>query len=179
VAEETAPPAASPPAAPPTPAERLATAVATLPGVTRARVLLGEVVADAERDALVPLMTTLRDDPRWSAHARIWPFETGLGLPDEARIVFAEVWPSWWKACAKLGPPNDKAQVRTVARIFAAADRAVTLAGWFGPDVGGLDRQQIIEEEAWTLGVTAPRVRATRRPPKKPVTPGLDPGVYE
>jgi len=44
----------------------LAAAVATLPGVTGVRVLLGEVVADAERDALVPLMTTLRDDPRFA-----------------------------------------------------------------------------------------------------------------
>ncbi len=66
MAEETAPPPASPPPAPTTPAERLAAAVATLPGVTRARVLLGEVVADAARDAVVPLMTTLRDDPRFA-----------------------------------------------------------------------------------------------------------------
>ena len=109
----------------------------------------------------LPVVRALRDDPRWAAQTRIWPFETGLGLPEDARIVFAEVWPSWWKACAKLGPPNDKAQVRTVARIFAAADRAGALAGWFSPEIGGLDRRQIIEEEAWTLGVTAPRVWAT------------------
>ena len=46
-------------------------------------------------------------------------FETGFGAPDDARVVFAEVWPSWWKVCPRLGPPNDKAQVRTVARLFA------------------------------------------------------------
>jgi NADH-quinone oxidoreductase subunit C len=63
VAEETAPP---PPASPPTPAELLAAAVATLPGVTGARVALGEVVADAGRDGLFSLMTTLRDDPRFA-----------------------------------------------------------------------------------------------------------------
>jgi len=105
----------------------------------------------------LPVVRALRDDARWAAGARVWPFETGLGLTDDARIVFAEVWPSWWKPCAKLGPPNDRAQVRTVARIFAAADRAGTLAGWFSPDIGGLDARQIVEEEAWTLGVTAPR----------------------
>jgi hypothetical protein len=122
----------------------------------------------------LPVVRALRDDIRWAAKARIWPFETGLGLPDDARIVFAEVWPSWWKACAKLGEPKDKAQVRTVARIFNAADRAGALAGWFSPDIGDLDPRPIIEEEAWTLGVTAPRERATkqssRRKRENPVT---------
>jgi NADH-quinone oxidoreductase subunit C len=50
-----------------TPAETLAAAVATLPGVTTARVDLGnEVVALAGREGLVALMTTLRDDPRFA-----------------------------------------------------------------------------------------------------------------
>ena len=121
----------------------------------------------------LPVVRALRDDERWAAQARIWPFETGLGLPDEARIVFAEVWPSWWKACAKLGPPNDKAQVRTVARIFAASDRAGTLGQWFSPDIGGADPRQIVEEEAWTLGVTAPRMRRSRTPSPPPTVHGI------
>jgi NADH-quinone oxidoreductase subunit C len=51
----------------PTPADILAAAVATLPGVTATRVDLGdEVVALAGRDGLVALMTTLRDDPRFA-----------------------------------------------------------------------------------------------------------------
>lgn len=125
----------------------------------------------------LPVVRALRDDPRWAAAARIWPFETGFAPPGDARIVFAEVWPSWWKACATLGPPNDKAQVRTVARIFAAADRAGVLARWFSPAIGDIDPAPILAEEAWTLGVTAPRIRATRRSAKKLVTPGLDPGV--
>ncbi|HEU0216232.1 MAG TPA: hypothetical protein VFQ90_06205 [Stellaceae bacterium] len=116
----------------------------------------------------LPVVRALRDDPRWSHCARIWPFESGLGLPDDARIVFAEVWPSWWKACAKLGPPNDKAQVRTVARIFAAADRAGTLRAWFSPDIGAADPRQISDEEAWTLGVNVPRVRSARRAAPNP-----------
>jgi precorrin-8X/cobalt-precorrin-8 methylmutase len=111
----------------------------------------------------LPVVRALRDDTRWAAHARIWPFETGLGAGD-ARIVFAEVWPSWWRACAKLGPPNDKAQVRTVARIFSAADRAGQLAAWFSPDIGVGDLRRIVEEEAWTLGVTAPRMRRSSLP---------------
>jgi len=123
VAEETAPPAAAPP---PTPAERLAAAVATLPGVTRARVLLGEVVADAERDALMPLMTTLRDDPRFAFEQAMdicgvdWPerverFDVvynllSVSLNQRVRIIVTtdevapvpsvhEIWPvaTWWE----------------------------------------------------------------------------------
>jgi hypothetical protein len=45
----------------------------------------------------IPVVRALRDDPRWRDQARIWPFETGLRAPDDARIVFAEVWPSWWQ----------------------------------------------------------------------------------
>jgi NADH-quinone oxidoreductase subunit C len=64
VTEEAAPTPA--PAPSPGPAEKLAATVATLPGITHARVELGEVVASAERDGLVALMTILRDDPRFA-----------------------------------------------------------------------------------------------------------------
>ena len=46
--------------------EALAREVATIPGVTAARVELGEVVAFTERDALLAVMQTLRDDPRFA-----------------------------------------------------------------------------------------------------------------
>jgi len=74
----------------------------------------------------IPVVRELRDNPRWAGRAHIWPFETGLGLPDKTQFVFAEVWPSWWKKEIRpeYGPPNDKAQVRTVAEIFDARDRA-------------------------------------------------------
>jgi hypothetical protein len=133
----------------------------------------------------IPVVRALRDDPRWVNVARVWPFETRLGLADDARIVFAEVWPSWWKACPKLGPPNDKAQVRTVARIFAARDRAGELASWFTPPISDAEAKPVLAEEAWTLGVMAPRIRVAKRPaaphptrgeresvaPPKPVAP--------
>ena len=107
----------------------------------------------------IPVVRALRDDPRWAEQARVWPFETGLGLPDEARIVFAEVWPSWWRTAifADLGPPHDKAQVRTVARIFAERDRAGEFESWFSPPVDAAETSRIVAEEAWTLGVTASR----------------------
>jgi NADH-quinone oxidoreductase subunit C len=126
VAEETTPPPASPPPAPPKPAELLAAAVATLPGITGARVLLGEVVADAVRDTLVPLMTTLRDDPRFAFEQAMdicgvdWPdraerFDVvynllSVSLNQRLRVIVTtdevapvpsvhEIWPvaSWWE----------------------------------------------------------------------------------
>jgi precorrin-8X/cobalt-precorrin-8 methylmutase len=115
----------------------------------------------------IPVVRELRRNPGWADRARIWPFETGLCLPNEAQIVFAEVWPSWWRPQIRpeYGPPNDKAQVRTVAAIFAAQNRAGELAGWFAGDPSLTDEQRtIIEtEEAWTLGVMAPRRRASSR----------------
>ena len=109
----------------------------------------------------IPVVRDLRDDPRWADRAHIWPLETGLGLPDATQFVFAEVWPSWWKKeiRSQYGPPNDQAQVRTVAEIFAARDRAGELAAWFtgAPSLTSAERRVIESEEAWTLGVTAPK----------------------
>jgi NADH-quinone oxidoreductase subunit C len=45
--------------------QTLADAVQTLPGVTKVTIEVGEVVAGAEREGFVALMTTLRDDPRF------------------------------------------------------------------------------------------------------------------
>jgi NADH-quinone oxidoreductase subunit C len=68
VAEQNAPDTETAPAPAPAPTaqEMLAAAVATLPGVTATRVALGEVIADASRDALPALMQSLRDDPRFA-----------------------------------------------------------------------------------------------------------------
>lgn len=117
----------------------------------------------------IPVVHALRQDERWAEVTRVWPFETGLGLPYHGRIVFAEVWPSWWKVLPELGPPNDKAQVRTVARVFAARDRCGALAALFCGDPNLTDEQRrIVEsEEAWTLGVTAPRPPAKTQNRKK------------
>ena len=46
--------------------EALAEAVRALPNVRDVMIEKGEVVAEAARDTLVPLMTTLRDDPRFA-----------------------------------------------------------------------------------------------------------------
>ncbi len=49
--------------APPTATQLLARAIGGLPGVHGTRIELGEVIADADRGMLVPLMTALRDHP--------------------------------------------------------------------------------------------------------------------
>ena len=51
---------------PETPLQALAREVGTLSGVIGVRVEKGEIVAGAMRDSLLDLMTTLRDDPRFS-----------------------------------------------------------------------------------------------------------------
>lgn len=109
----------------------------------------------------IPVVRALRDDPRWADDARVWPFETGLGVGDDAGVVFAEIWPSWWQARCELGPPKDKAQVRTVAQFLAARDRTGELAALFtgAPGLTPTERRRVETEEAWTLGVTAPRQR--------------------
>ena len=50
----------------PSPLEALADGVRHLSGVSEVRIDKGEVVALARADAVVPLMTTLRDDPRFA-----------------------------------------------------------------------------------------------------------------
>jgi NADH-quinone oxidoreductase subunit C len=47
-------------------AEGLTEALAALPGVRDARVEVGETVINADRDSLLALMTTLRDNPRFA-----------------------------------------------------------------------------------------------------------------
>jgi precorrin-8X/cobalt-precorrin-8 methylmutase len=112
----------------------------------------------------IPVVRELRDDARWADRAKVWPFETGLALPEDARIVFAEVWPSWWTVPPQFrlpGDPKDKAQVRTVVETFARCDQTGELTAWFkgDPELGDEQRRIVETEEAWTLGVTAPRRR--------------------
>jgi hypothetical protein len=109
----------------------------------------------------IPIARALRDDPRWQATARVWPFETGLCAPSAARIVMAEVYPSLWTVSPAPGEPKDRAQVRAVAQFLAERDSAGELAALFAGDPGltPRERKQIETEEAWTLGVTAARQR--------------------
>jgi precorrin-8X/cobalt-precorrin-8 methylmutase len=108
----------------------------------------------------IPVVRALRDDPRWTKVTRVWPFETGLRPPDDAELVFAEVYPSFWKKIPPLaGKPKDAAQVHFVTRFFAECDRSGDLADLFFGDAGlSPEQRRLVEtEEAWTLGVTVAR----------------------
>jgi len=63
---EDALPADAAPAKPLSALALLGQAVASVPGISGCRIDDGELVADAARDSLVGVMTTLRDDPRFS-----------------------------------------------------------------------------------------------------------------
>jgi NADH-quinone oxidoreductase subunit C len=65
VAEPVATPEAAPPP-PPSALELLGQATASVPGVSGFRIEGGELVVQAARDSLLSVMTTLRDDPRFS-----------------------------------------------------------------------------------------------------------------
>ncbi|HMD62741.1 MAG TPA: precorrin-8X methylmutase [Stellaceae bacterium] len=109
----------------------------------------------------IPVVRALRDDARWIDRALIWPFETGLQMPEEGAVVIAEVYPSLWAVLPAVGEPKDAAQVRSVARFFAASDSAGKLAALFAgdPSLTREQRRRVETEEAWTLGVTAARQR--------------------
>jgi precorrin-8X/cobalt-precorrin-8 methylmutase len=115
----------------------------------------------------IPVVRELRDDPRWIDRARIWPFETGLSAPADPRLVFAEIYPSLWSVLRSADEAKDAAQVRSVARFFAASDRAGELAALFAgdPSLTREQRTRVETEEAWTLGVTAARQRPIPVPP--------------
>jgi NADH-quinone oxidoreductase subunit C len=61
---ETTADAAPPP--PPSALEVLRQTVASIPGIIGTRIEIDELVADATRDSLLTVMTTLRDDPRFA-----------------------------------------------------------------------------------------------------------------
>ncbi len=113
-------------AASPSTLEVLGQAIATLPGVSGFRIEGGELVVWAARDRLVPVMTTLRDDPRFAFEQMMdlcgvdWPqrelrFDVvynllSVSLNQRVRVIVATdvsapvpsvhtVWPvaTWWE----------------------------------------------------------------------------------
>lgn len=124
----------------------------------------------------------LRHHP-WLADAvRVWPFETGLvrltpPAADGWRVMLAEVYPSMLAVTPQPGEVKDAAQVRTLARYFAALDAAGDLAPLFGgpPHLSAEDRRVVEREEGWILGIDrvagdagrgAPAVGAHERDPE-------------
>jgi precorrin-8X/cobalt-precorrin-8 methylmutase len=105
----------------------------------------------------IPALWRLRNHPWVSEGMRIWPFETGLTLPDptDTRVVVAEVYPSLVTRTAASGQVLDETQVRTLARRLWDLDGLNRLAPLFeGPtDLSQADREAITGEEGWILGI--------------------------
>lgn len=108
----------------------------------------------------IPRLRAWRDDPRLSAHAAVWPFETGLTPPGPRSsgppLVFAEVWPSLLKeAWRARHAVKDAGQVLALASHLAALDAVGDLAPLFAAsaDFTTGERAAVEAEEGWILGV--------------------------
>lgn len=106
----------------------------------------------------IPVVSWLRSHPRLAANSRIWPFETGLEPPSEraSGVLFTEIYPSLVPVAPRPGEVKDAAQVRTIARHFAALDQEGRLAPLFAGDPGLTqeERARVVAEESWILGVS-------------------------
>jgi precorrin-8X/cobalt-precorrin-8 methylmutase len=121
----------------------------------------------------IPIVRRLRDDAVLAAHAKVWPFETGLQSlaesADRAHVIFAEIYPSLVANRPQAGEVKDSAQVRAVGRHFARLDEsdglAETLMG--DPELTPAERDVVVAEEGWVLGVTALPARPRRVPSRR------------
>ena len=106
----------------------------------------------------LPALKRLIAHPKLSGHVAIWPFDSGLGIP-ETPVVIAELYPSLLqREVSQRREPDeirDAAQVRVNAEAFARLDERCGLAPLFEGDAGLDDKQRrIVEtEEAWILGL--------------------------
>jgi precorrin-8X/cobalt-precorrin-8 methylmutase len=106
----------------------------------------------------IPVLRALRDDPALRRHVRVWPFETGLAAPaagGHAHVLMAAIYPSLVPAPPRVGEVKDSAQVRHLARHFAALDARGGLAELLegDPALSAADRRQVERAEGWVLGV--------------------------
>ena len=106
----------------------------------------------------LPALKRLVEDPRIRGRAAIWPFQTGLRMPD-ALAVIAEVYPSLLRAEVRARRCEDEildsAQVRVNAEAFARLDAQGGLVPLFAgaPGLTAEQRRIIETEEAWILGL--------------------------
>jgi hypothetical protein len=107
----------------------------------------------------IPVVRRLRNDARFDAFSRIWPFETGFSsevTPDKGPfILHAEIFPS--NVPETLDPEidiRDQDQVRAVVSWLARLDEAEELAQLFAAPntLAADDLDTCTEEEGWIFG---------------------------
>jgi NADH-quinone oxidoreductase subunit C len=93
-----------------------------LPGVLSAEIVLGELVVHAARDALAPLMTTLRDDPRF-AFEQLMDL-CGVDWPDRAErfdVVYNLLSVSLNRRVRVIVTTDETTPVPTVSHLWPCA----------------------------------------------------------
>ena len=101
----------------------------------------------------IAALETLRK--RFGTALKVWPFETAFtNKLDATPIIVAEIYPSMFPVTRRKNETLDRAQVRTVAKIFAQADREGALKRWLDlPETVAVNnRATVIEEEGWIVG---------------------------
>ncbi len=95
-------------------------------------------------------LARLRADPRLAGTLAVWPFETGLALPDRGHVL-AEVFPSLLPPDPREGV-RDAGQVRALGAALAALDALDALAPLFAGPTDPAIRAAVVAEEGWILG---------------------------
>lgn len=100
----------------------------------------------------------LRRDLMLNGSLAIWPFD-GIEAITAARVVVVEIYPSIFPIAVGLGEPSDAAQVRTLASHFATGSTPREIAKRLRAPfmLNGAERDAVLREEGWIVGVEAPR----------------------
>ena len=108
----------------------------------------------------LPALKRLITDSRIKGRGRVWPFETGLQVPEsDAKLVIVEVYPSIIRdeieKHAYEDEIKDSAQVRVLAKAFANLDSKGELGPLFegSQSLTPTERSLIENEEGWILGL--------------------------
>ena len=102
----------------------------------------------------IPRVRALRDDPELAWRSAVWPFETDFALPEETRIVHAEIYPTIGEALRPLHAVRDAHQVLSTVELWRDLDRAGELGRLFA-DPSGIEPSEkaaAAREEGWILG---------------------------
>ncbi len=119
------------------------------------RHLLGAGSVGSQTLTGIPVVQRLRTHPELAHRVQVWPFETGLTLPvlQPTAIVIAEIWPTLVPHAHIDHPVKDARQVTALSQHLAALNAAGSLPALFSPQVTPDERDDIVAEEGWVLGL--------------------------